>query len=84
MVPFAIVLLWKNEKKLVTYSRVLGQAQTQLKKIKIDQPYDENDLCLVACKGPTVNEQDINDYEFGICIKNSYRLKRTVEMYQWI
>ena len=84
MIPFALVFLWKNEKKLVTYSKVIEHAKSVVKKISVETAYDENDLCLVSCQGKTVNEQDINDFAFGACVKDSYRLKRTVEMLQWV
>ena len=81
MIPFSLVFLWKNEKKLVTYSKVISYAKSIVKTISVENPYDENDLCLVACQGKTVNEQDLNDYAFGVCVKNSYRLYRKVEMF---
>lgn len=84
LIPFALVLLWKNEKKLVTYSKCIGEAQKVFKRIDLDHPYDENDLVLVSGSGKTTNSQDICDDEFGITVQDSYRLVRTVEMLQWV
>lgn len=84
LIPFSLVMLWKNEKKLVTYARLLGTAKKEFKEVKdVTNPLDEQDLDLVFCTGQTENAQAIPDHEFGISVDNSYRLKRTVEMYQW-
>lgn len=84
MVPFALVLLWKNEKKLVTYAKCIGQAEKAFKRIDLEHPFDENELVLVAGTGLSCNKQDICDQEFGATVQDSYRLVRTVEMLQWV
>ncbi len=39
---------------------------------------------LVHLSGKTKNKADLQDLDFGVVAKDSYRLKRKVEMYQWI
>ena len=34
--------------------------------------------------GRTYNKVDLSDHDFGVVAQDSYRLKRKVEMYQWI
>jgi hypothetical protein len=83
LIPFSLVLLWKNEKKLVTYAKCMEQAKKVFKRIELDQALDENEYLLVSGQGRTTNEQDICDHEFGATVQDSYRLVRTVEMMQW-
>lgn len=83
LIPFSLTMLWKNEKKLVTYARVINHAKAEYKAIELDKPLDENELCLVSGTGLTVNRQSLEDHDFGASVDNSYRLIRTVEMYQW-
>ena len=44
---------------------------------------DEADYKLVHAAGNAVNNDDIADKIFGAKKENSYRVVRTVEMYQW-
>lgn len=82
MIPLSLVCLWKNEKKIVTYHRVIVKAQKACKSVEMDQVKDENDFELVHCKGKSRNDKTIEDHEFDVKAPNSYRLVRTVEMYQ--
>ena len=81
MIPFSLVLLWKNEKKLVTYAKVIDEARDECRTVEADAPNDENDYKLVHCIGDAVNAEEISDQTFGATCENSYRLVRTVEMY---
>ena len=82
LIPFSLVLLWKNEKKLVTFAKMNDEAREECTTIEADSPKDENDYKLVHCIGTTVNVQEITDQAFGATCENSYRLVREVEMYQ--
>ena len=61
MIPFSLVLLWKNEKKLVTYAKVIEEARSECVTIEADTPADENDFKLVHCMGTTENAEEITD-----------------------
>ena len=61
MIPFSLVLLWKNEKKLVTYAKVIDEAKSECRTIDADSPADENDYKLVHCMGTTENNEEIID-----------------------
>ena len=82
LIPFSLVLLWKNEKKLVTFAKMNEEAREECITIDADSPKDENDYKLVHCIGTAVNAEEITDQAFGATCENSYRLVRTVEMYQ--
>ena len=40
MIPFALVLLWKNEKKVVTFARCMEQGRDAVKTIDPEDPDD--------------------------------------------
>ena len=61
MIPFSLVLLWKNEKKLVTYAKVIEEARDECRTVEADAPNDENDYKLVHCIGEAVNGEEITD-----------------------
>jgi len=83
LIPFALILIWKNERKIVKYHKVIVQARADLKS-DVKAPLEENELCLVHTKGCSVNEEVLEDKEFGVQVANSYRLNRKVEMFQWV
>jgi hypothetical protein len=82
MIPLALVCLWNNEKKVVMYHKVIVEAKQKVKEVDSKEIKDENDFELVACSGSTTNEKDIVDPDLGVVAHNSYRIVRTVEMYQ--
>ena len=83
LIPFAIVMLWKNEKKLVTFRKAMGQGRDECKSFECGDLNDENDWKLVHVHGETNNENDLVDESFGVVVRNGYKLVRMVEMYQW-
>ena len=76
-----MVMLWKNEAKLVAYMKLLTKGQEAVKTFDHEDPDDANEFELALLNGTTVNTEDIEDKEFGIKVSHSYRLKRKVEMY---
>ena len=59
LIPFAIVMLWKNEKKLVTFRKAMGQGRDECKSLECGDLNDENDWKLVHVHGETNNENDL-------------------------
>lgn len=74
-------MLWKNEKKVVTFAKCMDQGRDLVRSADCEDPDDANEFELVHLTGTTVNKLEIVDNEFGITVNNSYRLKRKVEMY---
>ena len=64
MVPFALVLLWKNEKKLVTYSKCMARAAKECMTVDSKELNEVNDFKLVHVTGKTENKTDIVDQDF--------------------
>ena len=61
LIPFALVLLWKNEQKLVTFSKVVSEGRTAVHTIDCDNPDGANEFKLVHMKGTAVNNDEIED-----------------------
>ena len=78
MIPFSLVLIWQNERKIVMYHKVIVQAQASVKPADADEPQDELDFDLVHVSGVATNFEKIEDVVFGVEATNSYRLVRTV------
>ena len=83
LIPFSMVMLWKNEAKLVTFMKLLTKGKEAVKTLDCENPDEANEFDLAHMTGTTVNTDEIEDKDFGIKVPNSYRLKRKVEMYQW-
>ena len=83
LIPFSLVLLWKNERKLVMYAKCIGKGREKVRNVDCNEPDEANDFELVHMSGVTVNREDIADPDFGLIVNNAYQLRRKVEMYQW-
>lgn len=61
MIPFSLVLLWKNEKKIVTYAKVITEARGECRNVETESPVEDNDYMLVHCTGTTENAEELTD-----------------------
>ena len=57
MIPFSLVLLWKNEKKLVTYAKVIDTARKECTTVDCEEIDDANDFKLIHVMGTTENAE---------------------------
>ena len=44
MIPFSLVFLWKNEKKMVTYAKLISAGRDECRDIDAEEPNDENNF----------------------------------------
>jgi hypothetical protein len=44
MIPFSLVFLWKNEKKMVTYAKLISAGREEARHVNADEPNDENNF----------------------------------------
>ena len=58
LIPFSLALLWKNEKKLVNFVRMLEIARNECRSVNIDTPVKEANLALVHAAGNVTNFDD--------------------------
>ena len=77
------MLLWKNEKKIVTFQKCMDRAEKEVVGSDSQNISGDNNYKLVHVTGKTENKADLVDRDFDITVENSYRLTRTVEVYQW-
>ena len=55
LIPFSLVLLWKNEKKVVTFAKCMDQGRKFVRSVDCEDPDDANEFELVHLTGETVN-----------------------------
>lgn len=84
MIPFSLVFLWKNEKKIVTYAKCMDRAEKDVTSVDCNNISEDNNYKLVHTGGKAINNTELVDNQFGVSVENSYRLKRIVEVYQWV
>lgn len=83
MIPFSLVWIWKNERKIVKFHEVITQAKETIKEnINIEEIQDEMDFKLVHMKGICHVDEKLNDEQLDYSVENCYRLNRVVEMFQ--
>ncbi len=61
LVPFSLVLLWKNEKKVVTFTKCIDQGRESVRTVEADDPDGMNEFELVHLTGETENSSKIVD-----------------------
>ena len=81
LLPLSQVMLWKNEKKAVTFARLIARAKKACISANCADPDDAHDLELVHISGTAFNNVNLCDRDFGVIAQDSYRLRRKVEMY---
>mmetsp|Transcript_55737 Transcript_55737/g.146595 ORF Transcript_55737/g.146595 Transcript_55737/m.146595 type:complete len:491 (+) Transcript_55737:84-1556(+) len=85
MVVFTPVLLWFNERRQAKMWALFGRARAiALPDVPCDQLDEKNEAHLVHVVGCSTAQGELQDAEFGIGVRDSAKLERTVEMYQWI
>jgi hypothetical protein len=84
LIPLALTVLWKNEKKIVTYNQFIDSMTKAMTEADSQAPNSENNGKLVHFSGLAYNAVQLTDAPFGVFADNCYRLKRCVEMYQWV
>ena len=61
LIPFALVLLWKNEKKLVTFSKFMAEGRKAVREINCENVDDANEFELVHMTGTAINKTELVD-----------------------
>lgn len=79
----SFVLLWYNEGRAVKTAKGLEQGQEEVISVESTKVDPSNDGKLIHVAGLVETKDSLVDDQFGIKI-NALKLKRSVEMYQWI
>lgn len=79
----SFVVLWWNEGRAVRTSEGLKEGLSQVISVNPDAINEANDGKLIHISGIIITQDTLRDNEFNIKA-NALKLKRDVEMYQWV
>lgn len=77
LIPVGLLIIMNNERKLVSYIKVLTEARNEYRSIQVYMPEEAHDFKLVHAVGNT-KSLSIGDRAFGAYVRDSYRLVREV------
>ena len=80
----SVILLWWNEGRAVDAIRALDRGAKQLIEAQPSAVDPAKDQKLVHLSGTMETKAPVRDIAFGVGADNLLRLKRTVEMFQWV
>jgi hypothetical protein len=84
MICFAYPMVWMNERKLVKIYKVIAAGRENCVEANCEEPNEENNFKLVHAKGTTSTEKTLDDELFGLSKEGLVKLRRDVEVYQWV
>lgn len=84
MIAFALPMIWMNERKQVKMDKINGLGREEVRTISIDEPKEEELYKLAHCSGVVTTSIPVVDGTFGLEQENAVKVRRTVEVYQWI
>jgi hypothetical protein len=84
LIGMSFPLLWDNEQTAVRIAQLLGRAQKESIEVDANKPLEENNMKLVYVSGDTENKKPVEDKELGVEFNKCVKVKRTVEMFQWV
>jgi hypothetical protein len=85
LIPLSLVCIWKNERKIVVYHKLMDKAHKNLiTDVKAEDPVDgKNEYELVHVKGTSASNDVLRCDQLDYEISNCYRLIVHSEQYQW-
>lgn len=78
-----LILLWWNEGRTVKTESAIKEAEANYIDVSSDKVEASNEGKLIASNGLQTREEKLNDTLFGV-ITDSSKMKRVVEVYQWV
>jgi hypothetical protein len=84
MICFAYPMVWMNERKLVKIYKVIASGRENCVEANAEEPSEENNFKLVHAKGMLSTEKTVDDEQFGLQKEGLIKLRREVEVYQWV
>ena len=83
MVLGAIILLWWNEGRSVRRYKEISFAKDNVQEANLDAVNASLEGKLVHFAGAAKTTESLSDDDFGVQVKDSFSMRRVVEMYQW-
>lgn len=77
-------MVWMNERKLVKIYKVIAAGREACVEANPEEPTAENNQKLVHAKGMLSTEKVVEDEAFGLAKEGLVKLRRDVEVYQWV
>lgn len=85
MIGFALPIVWMNERRQVKMAELISLAEENVKKdLNIDEVSSENNKSLVHLQGMLKTLEKVEDQRFYVAMENCLKIKRVVEMLQWV
>lgn len=84
MICFAYPMVWMNERKLVKVYKTIALGREACVEANPDEPSAENNHKLVHAKGTLAVTEALVDEQFGLAKEGLVKLRRNVEVYQWV
>lgn len=84
LVIFAFPCLYYNEKRQVHMEKIFAWAEPRIKDVSADTVDAENEASIICVRGDSSTEETLRDSELDVTVNNCSKLKRSVQMYQWI
>ena len=84
LVIVAFPVLYYNELRHVHMSKIFEYAEGHIVDVSADKVDRANQACLVCVRGKTSTAETLTDPDLGIQLTDCVKLRREVEMYQWM
>lgn len=80
----AIFLLWWNEARAVKVAKGLTEGSKTVVSVSAEKILPDHEGKLVHTSGPLTSEETLYDEVFAVSAPKAIKLRRQVEMYQWV
>jgi len=84
LIPLAIILLAWNEGRAIHTARSLAEGSRLVISVPVEQVAVANEGKLIHVAGPVRVVAELRDAEFGLRLPGAVKLRRQVEMFQWV
>lgn len=81
---FGFPVLWANEMRAMRMGQLFLRAEIIARTVSSNKIDYSNEACLVHTQGNAATKETLEDAKFGLRVTNSVKLRRHVEMYQWV
>jgi hypothetical protein len=85
LIGFALPMVWMNERKQVKIYKLIEKARTScIPEVPATEVSENDNFKLIHTSAHTATQSPSEDQQFGVVVNDSMKLKRVVEMHQWV
>jgi len=78
-------MVWMNERKQVKIYKLIEKARTScIPEVPATEVSENDNFKLIHTSAHTATQSPSEDQQFGVVVNDSMKLKRVVEMHQWV